>query len=478
MGFDDPTNIVTELFCPRCGGRAVSASFCPLDGSSMLPVGKDDDLSGTVLKNKYILIEKLGKGAFGTVYKAFHKIAKVEMAIKVINPQVQDDPKARRSFLKEAQAVLRIQSPHAVLVHDIDEDDEGRLFIVMELLKGVDLSTYVKQRSKEGRLPPEEVIRIAREVCLGLDDAHAKGVVHRDLKPNNVMMVEGKRGKTIAKVVDFGIARLQRLSSLDMTTQDTLNVVVGTPSYMSPEQCRGKPVDGRSDLYGLGVMMYELITGKRPFNQDTVQGIMIAHVTEEPPPISKVSPDVNIPAPLERLVMRLLEKDPNKRPKDASEVIKILDSISLYSHKSPLALILVASIVVTLMVCLAIALIVFKNNKDENLVVNQPDNSSVLSREDILDMEKQATLLEEIQIVNRFIKEDIQEPEKIPQIRTHKQRLTTGGEKRLIIRKEEKSGIKNESVAETEIRTTDEVKKEKNRIIGPRKPRKPGVDSD
>jgi len=287
-----------------------------------------DDLSGTVLKGKYLLDSRIGVGGFGAVYEATHQLARATRAVKVIHADRQADPIARRLFLKEAEAVMRIQTPRAVLVHDVDTDDSGRLFIVMELLRGESLHALATRLARQGeRLPVAEVIRLAIQVCEALVAAHARGVVHRDLKPANVMLVPGDPGAPDVKVVDFGIARLHSVTDTGNTTTEMLPGVVGTPAYMSPEQCRGLDVDGRADLYSLGVLVYELLAGRPPFRSNTAQGMLVAHVTETPVPLSAARRDAGIPPALDRLVLSLLAKAPADRPRDAALVAKALRAI-------------------------------------------------------------------------------------------------------------------------------------------------------
>lgn len=284
-----------------------------------------EDLTGQVLAGKYRLDRLLGVGGFGAVYEATHLLGKAKRAVKVIHPKMLSEPKACKLFLKEAQAVMRLQTTRAVLVHDVDRDEKGRLFIVMELIEGKTLKAYLEEAG--GRLPPSEVIRFARQICEALQEAHSKGVVHRDLKPQNVMVVLSDSGEANAKVVDFGIARLYSLTNTGETSTELFVGQVGTPPYMSPEQCKGLDVDGRSDLYSLGVMMFEMLTGRLPFISNTPQGFLIMHATEPPPTPSSVLPRISLPAELESLVLRLLAKKPEERPQSALDVIRALDKV-------------------------------------------------------------------------------------------------------------------------------------------------------
>ncbi|HOE83543.1 MAG TPA: protein kinase, partial [Myxococcota bacterium] len=240
----------------------------------------------------------------------------------------RDDASARRQFLKEARAVMRLRSKHACAIYDVDEDVDGSLFLVMELLKGPNLDDFRKQFENE-RMPWQTVATFASQVCEALEQAHEANVTHRDLKPANIMIESNIDGSKFAKVVDFGIARLASAADQESATTETAGKIMGTPAYMSPEQCRGLDVDGRTDLYAVGCVIYELVSGERLFKANTSQGMIVAHVVEDPmPPRQKVA-NLAIPDALEALIMALLEKDPAKRPQTAREVILLLESILL-----------------------------------------------------------------------------------------------------------------------------------------------------
>ncbi len=323
---DDSTRVVSGLFCPICGGRFPGGvSNCTSDGTALLPVGTGDDLSGTVLRDKYVLVQRIGQGGFANVYRATHRMARAEVAVKVIRDELRENQKARRQFQKEARASMRMQSRYAVAVHDVDEDEAGRMYVVMELLRGQNLEDHMKLVAPETRrLKWDETARIVIEICDALEEAHDQGVIHRDLKPANVMMVEGRQGKLQAKVVDFGIAALVQAGDSDLTSMDNIPKVIGTPSFMSPEQARGLSVTHKSDLYSLGAMMYRMVCGCRPFDAKTDQGMLIAHVMEQPPSIRTKFPELDVPAAFDDLVMQLMQKKPEDRPADAADVADAL----------------------------------------------------------------------------------------------------------------------------------------------------------
>ncbi len=299
----------------------------PDSTSPPAPPPGEEDLSGQVLNGKYRLGACLGRGGFGAVYEATHLLARADRAVKVIHRNRQADPASYRLFLNEARAVMRLDTPRAVLVHDVDTSQDGRLFIVMELLRGRSLRDHLRNHLRS-RLPVAEAVRLATQVCEALQAAHARGVIHRDLKPGNVMLVPGPGGGLDAKVVDFGIARLYSLTNTGETSTELHLGSTGTPPYMSLEQCRGLDVDGRSDLYSLGVMLYEMLAGRTPFRSNTDQGYLIAHVTETPRPPSTVCPAAGIPPDLDRLVLSLLAKSPADRFRDAATVATALKALS------------------------------------------------------------------------------------------------------------------------------------------------------
>ncbi|MBP7127337.1 protein kinase [Myxococcota bacterium] len=321
---------VGTWFCPRCGVRDREAGECPADRVPLRQVGTGDDLSGTVIQNKYVLVERLGCGAFGAVYRAWHRVLHAEVAVKMLLEGIADDPAVRRQFLKEARILVQLSSPRIVALRDADQDDQGRLFLVMELLEGQDLRDFLKtdRSGADGEKPDLAlVLEVARQVAEGLADAHARGVVHRDLKPSNIRVRIDDQGQPHIKLMDFGIARLARTANIEGSLLGTSGGVKGTPAYISPEQCRGGEVDHRADLYALGVMLYEWVTGRRPFRTPTVEAALIAHVTEIPEPPSRVSTRHRVPPDLERLILQLMEKDPDRRPRTATEVVRRLETL-------------------------------------------------------------------------------------------------------------------------------------------------------
>ena len=262
---------------------------------------------------RYQIIAPLGTGGMATVYKAFHPGLDRTVAIKVIRTGFTDDPDFLERFRQEARAVARLRHPNIVQVFDFDEAD-GQHFIVMEHLEGGTLKQRLRALEQSGqRLPRRETLRIVSEIAEGLAYAHQSGILHRDVKPANVLLTRDGR----AVVTDFGIARMVMSTELTRT-----GVGVGTPEYMSPEQARGEGVDQRADIYSLGVIAFELITGRVPFTADTPLAVILKHLNDPLPAPSSIDPQVG--EATERVLMRVLSKDPFDRHASATELAQAL----------------------------------------------------------------------------------------------------------------------------------------------------------
>ena len=259
----------------------------------------------------YCLYRRLGEGAMGVVFEAEDMRTRKRVALKLMKPELANNVTSRQRFLREAQAASALQHSNVVAIHEVGELSEIP-FIAMEYLVGESLRDRIKRR---GAMPWREACRIAAEVADGLAAAHRQGLVHRDVKPANIWLQHpGQR----VKLLDFGLVRLQH-QDVELTRE---GLTVGTPAYMSPEQIRGQNVDGRSDLFSLGVVLYECLTGKRPFSGDEVLAVMAQVLTHDPAPPRQLNPQV--PEAVSRLVMQLLAKDPARRPASASEVAENL----------------------------------------------------------------------------------------------------------------------------------------------------------
>ncbi len=296
---------------------------CPRDGTPLIEVGAWSE--GTVIRGKYRILEKVGQGGMGSVYKAFHVLFGELRALKVINPDLLSDQMFVKRFKQEAVIARKLDHPNAVRVDDIDEAEDGRPFMVMEYIEGESLKSRIQAR---GSLPVPMVCSISRQVAAALNAAHKLGMVHRDIKPANIVLIQSPQGEQ-AKVLDFGIARFRdgkSGESSEMTLTGT-GVVIGTPQYMSPEQAMGKrsgELDGRSDLYSLGVVMYQMLTGELPFKADTTMELLLAHINTPPRPILEARPELKIPPEVAQAVMRCLEKKPDQRPVDGAALIEEL----------------------------------------------------------------------------------------------------------------------------------------------------------
>ncbi len=311
--------------CPACHTiYRTDYLICPQDGTRLVEVGVWPD--GLVIRGKYKILNKVGQGGMGSVYRALHLAFDEERAIKVISAELMSDDLFVKRFKYEAVITRKLQHPNAVRVDDIDEAEDGRPFIVMEFIQGQSLKKLIREK---GALPAERVCAIIRQVAEALDAAHKLGMIHRDIKPDNIVLIDAPQGE-IAKVLDFGIAKLKeaRMGSEAKLTLTGAGVLVGTPQYMSPEQAMGKrgdELDGRSDLYSLGVVMYHMLSGKLPFKADTTMAAILAHVQKPAVDIREMRPDLHIPPPIASLVMKTLEKDPNMRPPTARAFIEEID---------------------------------------------------------------------------------------------------------------------------------------------------------
>lgn len=309
--------------CPTCESNYPSRfSVCPQDGSKL--VEASGWAEGNVIRGKYRILSKVGQGGMGAVYKATHVTFEELRAIKVMNPELLGDALFAKRFKQEAVIARKLDHPNAVRVDDIDESEDGLPFMVMEYIEGQSLKELIE---RQGPLPPLRVRSIIQQVASALNAAHRLGMVHRDIKPANIVLIQTSDGEQ-AKVLDFGIAKIRESRSGDsgMTLTGT-GIVIGTPQYMSPEQAlgkRGDQLDGRSDLYSLGVVMYQMLTGELPFKTDTTMQLLLAHINTPPRPVLQARPGLDIPPALARVVMKCLEKDPAARPQTGDALIQEL----------------------------------------------------------------------------------------------------------------------------------------------------------
>lgn len=272
---------------------------------------------GRVLGGRYQLDEFIASGGMGDIYRARRLHIGDTVAVKVLRPEVIDNQQTRQRFYREARAAAMLHHPNAVVIHDFGEDNDGTTYIVMELLDGQSLRQLLVA---QGTVPSDRTYVVLRQACAALEAAHRSGIVHRDIKPDNIMLLDTHGGEDHVKLLDFGIAKLRdhALDTLSLEKNLTnVGTVIGTPHYMSPEQCQGEPADARSDIYSLGVVAYEMLTGVTPFIAKTPTGVAIKHVTEPPKPPTEIRADIN-PA-IEAVVLRALAKDPEARQPSALE---------------------------------------------------------------------------------------------------------------------------------------------------------------
>lgn len=274
-----------------------------------VPSETRDPSIGEVFEGRYRLDARLGRGGMGAVYRAHQLAVGRDVAVKVLHPSLSADAQTVARFENEAQVIAALRHPNTLKLLDVGRLPDDRVFIVTELVEGETLDARLARG-----LTLDEGVAILTQVCDALSEAHAQHVVHRDLKPANVM-VERIGTQDVAKVLDFGIAKLAAQPKVTAT-----GTIFGTPAYMSPEQAQGTEVDARTDIYALGVMLYQLASGRLPFESESPGAMMVKHMTEEPPPPSERMAGVQVPPRLEDLILQLLEKDPNDRPQSMGEV--------------------------------------------------------------------------------------------------------------------------------------------------------------
>jgi serine/threonine-protein kinase len=313
--------------------RAATAPVTGAWSGTIPPPEDDDDLVGTILCNTYVIERVLGEGGMGRVYQARHtRIQRKAFAIKTLHPEFLRRPEIVKRFQLEAEAAAAIKSPHVIGVYDVDRTDDGRPFMVSELLDGRELGELIEER---GKLPIGPAVAIVRQVCEALKAAHDNGVVHRDMKPENVF-VTGDLDAPHVKVLDFGISRLDDGESEGGLTKT--GSIMGTPAYMPPEQARGERVDHRADVYAVGAILYRVLTGHAPFEREDPSTTLLAVLTQEPARPRLLDP--RLPEHLEAVIQRAMAREPERRFASMTELrdaLELYDAAAAPAQRSELA---------------------------------------------------------------------------------------------------------------------------------------------
>ncbi len=276
-----------------------------------------DSLIGKVVADKFEIVSIIGSGGMSVVYQAKHLVLNKIVALKILKADRLNEARDIQRFQQEAQAATTLSHPNIGTVREFGLDEDSHPYIVMDFIEAVPLSALVQQQTLE----TARALQIAIGVCLGLEHAHSHGVVHRDIKPENILIAKSSTGSEFPVIVDFGIARII-FADQSHTRLTQTGEVFGTPAYMSPEQALGLPVDGRADIYALGTVMYEMLSGRRPFAAENPLTMLMKHVSEPPPAMS------NVPAEIQSIVMKAMAKDPNIRYESGSALRLAIENVA------------------------------------------------------------------------------------------------------------------------------------------------------
>jgi len=311
--------------CPQCQSSCEELhKFCPGCG---FPIGKvatdtEDPLIGRTLPGGYVILDLVGIGGMGRVYRAEQTTLGRTVAVKIIHPHLVGEENAAARFITEARAASRLNHPNSVGVIDFGKTQDGQLYLVMEFLRGRDLARIAYE---EGPLPFRRIIGVMKQVLAALAEAHHLEIIHRDLKPENIILEPMRSGGDFVKVVDFGLAKMRVEAQARSITSP--GIVCGTPEYMSPEQGRGDELDARSDLYAVGVILFQLTTGHLPFEADSPTQVVLMHLSQAPPDPRKIAPERQIPEPLVQLLYKSLAKERDERYTDADDFADALTDV-------------------------------------------------------------------------------------------------------------------------------------------------------
>jgi eukaryotic-like serine/threonine-protein kinase len=330
--YEDLTGTIVKKICMACSrefqGQTVN---CPHDGNMLVSLPQDQ-WEGRRLADRYKIERRLGTGGMGVVYLAWHEMMERWVAIKMLKSSFIEDQQSVRRFQQEAKAASRLKHPNVITLHDFGVSPTGQPYMVMDYLVSTHSDPKHKARSlaqeikEQGQLSVERCIHILSQACDALEHAHRQGVIHRDVKPANIMIVPKEDDPYFVKVVDFGVAKLLPINSTEGETQGLTQVgeVCGSPVYMSPEQCMGQALDPRADIYSMGVVTYEALTGRLPLVGKNMVETMSKHMNEAPPTFNSVRSDLFIPDKVEQVVNRAMAKQPHARQQSMAELAQDL----------------------------------------------------------------------------------------------------------------------------------------------------------
>jgi tRNA A-37 threonylcarbamoyl transferase component Bud32 len=313
-----PGSVEMKAIMPQPTPSSTQPRAATTPVSQLPPPAVDVNLTGKLLNNRYLIEEKIGEGGFGAVYRATQTQMNRKVALKVLHAKMARDPQVVGRFKREAQASSQLRAPHTVQVYDFDQSPEGVMYLAMEMLLGRSLHAIL---AVDGPLPPARLVRVMDGIADSLGEAHGQGIVHRDIKPENIYL-ENRPEPDFVKVLDFGIAKIVSGEGLAAggPALTAAGQTLGTLEYMSPEQLMGAQLDGRSDLYAVGIMSYELLVGALPFICKTPGEMITAHLKSMPPPPSQVAPNRGIPPLLDHVILKLLAKKRDDRYRDTAEL--------------------------------------------------------------------------------------------------------------------------------------------------------------
>ena len=301
-------------FCPKCGTKAPEAGQA------------ENSLIGCTLNGKYRVISELGAGGMGTVYTGEHVGLKKQVALKVLHPDLLVSDEQLQRFQREGIAAGKFSHPNAIQIFDFDKSEDGTIYLAMELVAGTTLKDFL---TRKGKLSVAVSIQLTRQILGCLAEAHRVGIIHRDLKPDNIMVVPGSRGEVRIKVLDFGLSKLVDLAGAESSLVTQAGRILGTPLYMAPEQCSGDEADARSDLYAVGLMLYEMISGKRPFSEESTSELLFTRVTKEAPSMIDQLPQCGIAPELDAVLMHAMQRRREDRYQLAEEMMAALENVPL-----------------------------------------------------------------------------------------------------------------------------------------------------